>query len=97
MMRRLATDTSAQSGEPRFHSVAEAAHILGVSEMTMYRAIRSGQFPAVQLMGRLIIPKRVIDEIIDTAIDTGALVNTQDWTVDARVSATPGQREGQRA
>jgi excisionase family DNA binding protein len=97
MMRRLATDTRGQSGEPRFHSVAEAAHILGVSEMTMYRAIRSGQFPAVQLMGRLIIPKRVIDEIIDTAIDTGALVNTQDWTVDARVSATPGQREGQRA
>jgi excisionase family DNA binding protein len=54
--------------------VAEAAHILGVSEMTMYRAIRSGVFPAVQLMGRLIIPKRAIDEIIDT----GALVNTQD-------------------
>jgi excisionase family DNA binding protein len=64
-MRRLVTSIRSEVAEPRFHSVAEAARILGVSEMTVYRAIRIGQFPAVQLMGRLIIPKRVIDEIID--------------------------------
>ena len=51
--------------------------------MTVYRAIRTGQFPAVQLMGRLIIPKRVIDKMIDTAISTGAGVRTEDWVAPA--------------
>jgi excisionase family DNA binding protein len=84
--------------QPRFHSVAETAQILGVSEMTMYRAIRSGQFPAVQLMGRLIIPAKVIDEIIDAAIDSGALVATEEWTSGAeRQPATPNELRRQRS
>jgi excisionase family DNA binding protein len=60
--------------------VAETASILGVSQMTLYRAIRSGQFPAVQLMGRLIIPAKAIDEIVEAAVEGGALVDTEDWT-----------------
>ena len=80
-MRKLtAMGRDANTVHPRFHSVAETARILGVSEMTLYRAIRSGQFPAVQVMGRLIIPAKVIDEIIDAALDSGALVDTEDWT-----------------
>lgn len=80
-MRKLLTDNRDPSRvQPRFHSVAETAQIFGVSEMTLYRAIRTGRFPAVQLMGRLIIPAKVIDEIIDAAIASGSLVDTEDWT-----------------
>jgi excisionase family DNA binding protein len=52
--------------------VTETAAILGVSSMTLYRAIRAGRFPAVQMMGRLIIPARAIDELADvTAANAG--------------------------
>jgi hypothetical protein len=56
--------------------------------MTLYRAIRSGQFPAVQLMGRLIIPAQVIDKIIDAALDTGTLVDTEEWATATSDAAT---------
>lgn len=89
-MRKFTTATGDPSRtQPRFYSVSETAQILGVSEMTLYRAIRTGRFPAVQLMGRLIIPARVIDEIIDAAIESGALVDTENWTpADARLGMT---------
>jgi excisionase family DNA binding protein len=90
MRKLITTATVPERVQRRFHSVAEAAQILGVSEMTLYRAIRTGQFPAVQLMGRLIIPSKVIDEMIDAAIESGALVCTEQWTPDA---ARPGQRD----
>lgn len=87
-MRKLMTTTrGADGGAPRFHSVAETARILGVSPMTLYRAIRIGQFPAVQLMGRLIIPAKVIDEIIDAALEAGALVDTEEWTPETPTTA----------
>jgi excisionase family DNA binding protein len=75
---------------PRFFSVAETASILGVSPMTLYRAIRCGQFPAVQLMGRLIIPAKAIDDIVDAAVDAGALVDTEDWTLPGETPSAAG-------
>lgn len=97
-MRKLITATHSADGvQPRFHSVAETARILGVSDMTVYRAIRTGQFPAVQLMGRLIIPAKVIDEIIDAAIDGGVFVDTQDWTPDGGVGPDADERTGRPA
>lgn len=90
-MRKLITPPRGPDHPPpRFFSVAETASILGVSQMTLYRAIRSGQFPAVQLMGRLIIPAKAIDEIVEAAVEGGALVDTEDWTPDGE---TPSAAE----
>lgn len=50
-----------------FYSVAEAARILGVSPMTLYREIADGNFPAVRIRKRLIIPAGVIDELVREA------------------------------
>ena len=36
----------------RFFTVAEAAGLLGLSEPTLYRAIRAGEFPAIKVRGR---------------------------------------------
>jgi excisionase family DNA binding protein len=64
---------------PAFYSVAEAARLFGMSEMTLYRAIHAGQFPAVRIRGRLIIPAKAIDAMIEAAVSDGRLVDAADW------------------
>lgn len=51
----------------RFYSVRDAARILGVSAMTVYRSIADGELPAVRIRNRLIIPASAIDDIARTA------------------------------
>lgn len=63
----------------RFYKVAEAAALLDLSEPTLYRAIRAGEFPAIRVRGRLVIPARAIDDM-----ETSALAN---GLVDARTYA----------
>jgi excisionase family DNA binding protein len=69
---------------PAFYSVGETASMFGMSEMTLYRAIRDGEFPAVRIRGRLIIPARAIEEIVEAAVGGGSLVDARSW-----VDATP--------
>lgn len=64
---------------PRFHSVAEVAQILGMSEVTLYRAIRAGQFPAVKIRGRYIVPASALQAMEDAALSSGAVVDAADW------------------
>lgn len=58
-----------------FYSIAETARMLGTSEMTLYRAIAAGKFPAVRIRGRLIVPARAIQAMIDAAVETGGVVD----------------------
>ena len=53
---------------PRFRSVPDTAAILGMSEVTLYRAIRDGQFPAIKVRGRYVVPSRVLDDMESAAI-----------------------------
>ena len=53
---------------PRFFTVAEAAALLKVSEVTIYRGITAGEFPAVKIRGRYVIPARAIDEMEASAL-----------------------------
>jgi excisionase family DNA binding protein len=72
--------TAAPTPRPvAFYSVAEAARLFGMSEMTLYRAIHAGQFPAVRIRGRLIIPAKAIDAMVETAVADGRLVDAADW------------------
>lgn len=74
--------------QPRtFFSVAEVAHLMGMSSMTVYRAIEAGDFPAVRIRGRLIVPARAIEEMVDAALANGGEVNAADW-----VRAEPYER-----
>lgn len=56
--------------EPRFYSVGEAAQLLGVSAMTLYRAIAEGEFPAVRIRKRLIVPAGFVDELLKAGLET---------------------------
>jgi excisionase family DNA binding protein len=48
---------------PRFFSVAQVAEILGVSEVTIYREIGAGEFPAVKIRGRYVVPAKALDQL----------------------------------
>lgn len=73
------TAPTSSTDQTRFYSVPQAARLLGMAPVTLYRAIRAREFPAVQVRGRLIIPAKAIDAMIETAVDTGTLVDASAW------------------
>lgn len=79
-MKKLTAMTPARP--KRFYSVAEVAELLGLSEPTVYRAIRGGEFPAVQIRKRYVVPAKVIDEMEAAAMATGSVIDTADYCLD---------------
>lgn len=71
--------TAVPRTNPRFLSVTAVAKALGMSEATMYRAVRAGEFPAVRVRGRYVIPVRALDALEDAALTCGATVDAADW------------------
>jgi excisionase family DNA binding protein len=71
--------TNRAAGRPRFLKVAVAAAILDMSEVTLYRAIHAGEFPAIKVRGRYVIPSRALDEMEDAAVTSGTVVDAADW------------------
>ena len=69
---------------PHFYSVPEAARMIGMAPVTLYRAIREGEFPAMRIRGRLIIPARAIDAMIDAAITENTVIDASGWAVVRR-------------
>ena len=68
-------------------SSLEAGAMLGVSYMTLWRAIRENQFPGLQLRGRIIVPLKAVDLLLDTAVQSGELIDTAAWTANWRATA----------
>ena len=68
-------DTAAAAGAPRFYSVAQVARMFGMSSMTVYRAIAAGEFPAVRIRGRLIVPAQAVEAMVAAAVADHAVVN----------------------
>ena len=64
---------------PRFYSVHHAARILGVSPMTVYRAINEGTFPAIRVRNRFVVPAKAIDDMEASALTTRSVVDGADW------------------
>lgn len=76
-----------RSQAPTFYSVTDAAKLIGTSPVTLYRAIRDGEFPAIRVRGRLIIPARVLDEMVSAAVAQQGVVDVASWVPAARGSA----------
>ena len=64
----------------RWYSVAEVARMFGMAPMTLYRAIHAGEFPAVKIRGRYVIPARALEELEQAAVITQGLVTSADVT-----------------
>lgn len=79
-MRELRAGTRELPTEaPRFYSVAEVALMLGMSTMTVYRAIAAGEFPAVKVRNRLIVPARAIEAMAEAAVADQTVVDAAGW------------------
>jgi excisionase family DNA binding protein len=50
--------------------------MFGMAPMTLYRAIHAGEFPAVKIRGRYVIPARALKELEQAAVDTNGLVTS---------------------
>jgi excisionase family DNA binding protein len=44
--------------------VEEAAEVLGISRGLGYELVRSGELPSLRLGHRVVIPRRVVDELL---------------------------------
>ncbi|WP_216853241.1 helix-turn-helix domain-containing protein [Phytoactinopolyspora halotolerans] len=68
----------------RWYSVAEVAQMFGMSPMTLYRAISDGEFPAVRIRGRLIVPAKALEAMENDATQLQALVDAGDYVSSAK-------------
>ncbi len=50
------------------YSVNEAAHRLGVGPMTLYREIAEGKLPAIRIRDRVLVPKVVLERMVEEAV-----------------------------
>lgn len=46
-------------------SVPEAGRLLGLSRSTTYEAVKRGDIPSVRIGGRVLVPLRRLEELID--------------------------------
>lgn len=75
-------DATREPASPTFYSVTQVARMFGMSKMTLYRAIAAGEFPAVQIRNRLIVPARAIEAMVEAAVEERTVVNAADWVSD---------------
>ena len=82
----------------RWCSVNEVAALLGISSPTLYRAIQEGQFPAVRIRGRLIVPMQAVEEMQTEAVAARHIVNAAAWVASAHLpEAETGTEDGPSA
>ncbi|MFF4574843.1 helix-turn-helix domain-containing protein [Streptomyces sp. NPDC001410] len=60
--------------------IAEAAERLGVSYQTLWRAIREGDFPGIKIRGRILVPIKAIELLMESVTQSGQLVDVAEWT-----------------
>ncbi len=58
------------SATPTFYDVSRVAEMFRMSRMTVYRAIHTGELPAVRIRGRWLVPAKVIDALVDAAVSS---------------------------
>lgn len=86
--------TNSESARPAFYTVKEAAAILRIGASTLYRIIREGDFPAVRLRSRYVVPAAVLDRILADVAESGGLVDPSRTAADRRIAREIGQSGG---
>ncbi|MCQ6249246.1 MULTISPECIES: helix-turn-helix domain-containing protein [Streptomyces violaceusniger group] len=71
---------TAAARSPLAVSVKEAAGMIGVSYMTLWRAIREGEFPGVKIRDRILVPVQAVQMLFAAAVESGELVDSAEWT-----------------
>jgi excisionase family DNA binding protein len=85
------SDTSGQPGgitplvarkqqRPQFLTVGEAAQAMRVSDDLVYDLIRAGEFPAIKLRNRYVVPLRALQQLEADSLSAGSVVDVAEWT-----------------
>jgi excisionase family DNA binding protein len=94
-MRGQLPSTEPAPSAPQFYSVAQVARLFGMSSMTVYRAIAAGEFPAVRIRGRLIVPARAVESMVEMAVNDQTVVDAAGWVPEAlSAHANPHSSKG---
>lgn len=48
------------------YNVTEVAHLLGISRGSAYTHVRTGEIPSITIGGRIVVPRRALDALLDT-------------------------------
>ena len=59
--------TLSRAGRSRFHTIKEAAWILGVDSSKISQAIRTGALPAVRRRSQLVVPATALRRLLGGA------------------------------
>ena len=62
-------------GGRTFYTVREVAEMLRVDPATIYRAIRDGNFPAIRVRTRYVVPASAVETLASEAMATGRCVD----------------------
>jgi excisionase family DNA binding protein len=79
-------DNNVESARPAFYTVREAAQILRVNPVTLYRAIRDDAFPAVRIRTRYVVPSAALDQLISEVTESGGCVDLAQLITDRRTA-----------
>lgn len=53
-------------------SVAEAAAMLGIGRATAYECVRTGELPSIKIGGRILIPTKLLNDLLNGEGDARA-------------------------
>ena len=84
-LRKINVDRESTVRADRFLYVSEVAELLRMDPMTIYRAIRDREFPAIRVRGWIVVPAMAIDEMETAAVTGNALVDAAEWATGTRV------------
>ncbi len=56
--------------------------MFGISDVTLYRAIAAGEFPAVRIRGRLVVPMKAIEAMEEAATSEHTVIDAAAWGVE---------------
>ncbi|MFV0525078.1 MAG: helix-turn-helix domain-containing protein [Acidimicrobiales bacterium] len=51
------------------YTVTEAARLLGIGRGSAYTHVRTGQIPSITIGGRIVIPRRALEAMLDVDTD----------------------------
>lgn len=78
--------TEIRNSRPAFYTVREAAELLRVGASTLYRIIRDGDFPAVRLRSRYVIPAVALERLLAEVEATGGVVDPSRIAAERRTA-----------
>ncbi|GAA3537219.1 hypothetical protein GCM10022222_21150 [Amycolatopsis ultiminotia] len=77
---RMSLSPAVMRPEPTFYNVEEAAGVFRLDPSTMYRHLRSGRFPGLKIGGRYVVPRVVVERLLNDILAAGGCLDISEWT-----------------